>query len=73
MAKAIDDFKKLSPLRRALVVVIGSVGFVLIGVAQRDIQRRSVDQMRGPKLIWRLVSLNMLGAVGYLLWGRRPA
>jgi hypothetical protein len=73
MAKAIDDFKKLSPFRRALVVLLGSLGFALITVAERDIQRRPAAEMRGPKLIWRLISLNMLGAVGYLLWGRRPA
>jgi hypothetical protein len=73
MAKAINDFKKLSPPWRALVVVVGSLGVALIAAAQRDIQRRSADEMRGPKLIWRLISLNMLGAVGYLLWGRRPA
>lgn len=73
MAKALDDFKRLSPLRRALVVVLGTVGFALITVAQRDIQRRPDDELRGPKLIWRLISLNMLGAIGYLLWGRQAA
>jgi hypothetical protein len=73
MEKAIDDFKKLSPVRQVLVVVLAAVGFALIGVAQRDIQRRPADEVHGPKLIWRLVSLNMLGAIGYLRWGRRPA
>lgn len=73
MSKAIEDFKKLSPIHQALVSVLLVAGFALITVAERDIQRRPADEMRGPKLIWRLVSLNMLGAVGYLLLGRRAA
>jgi nitrate reductase NapE component len=71
MSKAIADFKNLSPVNRLLVAILGALGFALISVAERDIQRRPADEMRGPKLIWRLVSLNMLGAVGYLLWGRQ--
>jgi hypothetical protein len=70
--KVIDDFKKLSPFQRVLVSVLVVIGFGLITVAERDIQRRPAAEMHGPKLVWRLVSLNVLGAVGYLLWGRRP-
>lgn len=71
MSKAIEDFKKLSPIRRLLVSVLVVVGLGFIAVAQRDIQRRPAAEVHGPKLIWRLASLNLLGAVGYLLWGRR--
>ena len=49
-----------------LVVSLG-----LVTAAERDIQRRPADQVRGSRLLWRLICLNALGAVGYLRWGRR--
>jgi hypothetical protein len=47
---------------------------VLIAAATwRDIGRRSPQQMRGSKGLWRLLSaVNTLGAVGYWLAARRP-
>jgi hypothetical protein len=50
-----------------------AVSLVLVVTAQRDLHRRPATDIRGDKRIWRLVCLNALGAVGYLLWGRRPA
>ena len=46
---------------------------LLVGAAERDLQHRPVDQVRGGKLLWRLLCLNAVGAAGYLRWGRRPA
>jgi hypothetical protein len=40
-------------------------------VAERDILRRPDSDIRGNKSVWRLVSLNALGACAYLRWGRR--
>jgi len=52
-----------------VALIVLSLG--LVTAAERDIQRRSADQVRGSKLLWRLLCLNALGAVGYLRWGRR--
>lgn len=73
MQKGIDDFKALSPARRAGVSVLIAVALALIFTAERDIQRRPSSEVRGSKLLWRVVSLNAVGAVGYLLWGRRAS
>jgi hypothetical protein len=70
MSRAIEQFTQKSPAQRfaAFAVLIVSLG--LVTAAERDIQRRTADQVRGSKPLWRLVCLNALGAVGYLRWGR---
>jgi hypothetical protein len=50
-------------------VVVVSLG--LVTAAERDIQRRPAEQVRGSKTLWRLICLNGLGAASYLRWGRR--
>ncbi len=55
-----------SPRATALIAI--SLGTV--GVAQRDIHRRASSEIRGSKVLWRLVSLNAVGALAYLKWGR---
>jgi hypothetical protein len=55
--------------RRVAVVIAASLG--LVAAAERDIQRRPADEVRGSKLLWRVLSLNALGAAGYFRWGRR--
>ena len=71
MSKAIVDFKGLPPARRAGVSALIAVALALVFTAERDIQRRPGAEVRGSKLIWRVLCLNAVGAVGYLLWGRR--
>jgi hypothetical protein len=61
-----------SPAQRALAAVLIAVSLGLVAVAERDLHRRSDSQVRGDKRLWRVVCLNAIGAVGYLLWGRRP-
>jgi hypothetical protein len=61
-----------APAQRSLAVVLIAVSLVLVAVAERDLHRRSDKQVRGDKRLWRIVCLNAIGAVGYLLWGRRP-
>jgi hypothetical protein len=68
--QAIRDFKALSPFKRHIAVGLLFTSLGLITAAQYDIHSRAKDQVRGPKLFWRLVSLNALGAVGYFRWGR---
>ena len=71
MSKGIEDFKALPPARKAGVSALIAVALALIFTAQRDIQRRPSSEVRGSKLIWRVLCLNAVGAVGYFLWGRR--
>lgn len=71
MSKAIDDFKALPPARQAGVSALIAVALAMIFTAQRDIQRRPGDEVRGPKLLWRVLCLNAVGVVGYYFWGRR--
>ena len=71
MSKSIEDFKAACrrPTRRRLALI--AVALALVFTAERDIQRRPSSEVRGSKLIWRVLCLNAVGAVGYLLWGRR--
>ncbi|HET9074722.1 MAG TPA: hypothetical protein VFN48_09100 [Solirubrobacteraceae bacterium] len=58
-------------LRRRIfaTVIFLSLGPVIY--VQRDLRRRSRQEVRGPKLLWRIGSTNALVAVAYLRWGRR--
>ena len=61
-----------SPQQRSLAAVLIAISLAVVAVAERDLHRRPDTQVRGDKQLWRLVCLNAVGAVGYLLWGRRP-
>jgi hypothetical protein len=63
------DYKNMSPVRRRLALVLIAASLALVGAAQRDIQRRSEAEVRGSRILWRLVCLNALGAAGYFGWG----
>jgi hypothetical protein len=71
MKRQLEDFKALPPARQVVLSVLLAVALALVAAAERDIQRRPADQVRGSKALWRLVCLNALGAVGYFSWGRR--
>jgi len=64
--------KKLTQ-RQARLVGIAVVVQLVIGVLTlRDISRRSADQVRGPKWLWRIVgTANTSGSAAYWLFGRR--
>ena len=54
-----------------LVVVAQTISSTL---AWRDLARRSDEQVRGPKNLWRvLVSINPGNSIAYWLLGRRQA
>ena len=48
-----------------------AVALTLVAAAERDIQHRPSDQLRGGKWLWRLLCTNALGALGYFRWARR--
>ncbi len=68
----IKRYHRLSPAARRAVWVLLAFEVVLIGVTQRDIQRRPADRIRGPKLLWRAVATqNVIGPAAYYGFGRR--
>jgi hypothetical protein len=43
-------------------------------VILRDLQKRTDDEIRGPRMLWRLWgSTNLVGAAVYWFFGRKPA
>ena len=71
MRSSSKRFSELSPSQRSWASVAIAVSLVLVAAAERDIQRRPASEVRGSKLLWRLVCLNALGALGYFAVGRR--
>ena len=65
------SLKDLPPTQRAIAIAAIAVSLVLVAAAQRDIQHRTADEVRGGKLHWRLLCLNALGALGYFAFGRK--
>ena len=66
-------FKDLSLRSKVWASILIAFSLVLVTAAERDIQRRSADELTGSKLMWRAVCFNALGALSYFRWGRRDA
>ena len=66
-------FSEYSPPQQLLLSVLIVVSLLIVGAAERDLQRRPSERVRGSKLLWRLICLNALGSAAYFRWGRRPA
>jgi hypothetical protein len=71
VARSKKRFSEYSPAQRFWIAALGAVSLGLVAAAERDIQRRPADQVRGSKLPWRLLCLNAIGAASYFRWGRR--
>ncbi len=67
------SFSELSPRQRTVAVVVITISLWIVAAAERDIGRRKKDEVRGSRFIWRVASLNALGAISYFRWGRRTA
>lgn len=62
----------MSRERKRLLAVIVPLQVLLAVLAWRDLGRRTDDQVRGQKRIWRIfVVMNPGNAVAYWLFGRR--
>lgn len=65
-------WSELSPKARKLIIVGGIAQVALISIAHADISRRTPEQVRGPKRMWRLLTLiNFAGPIAYFVAGRR--
>ncbi|MDO7868911.1 hypothetical protein [Nocardioides jiangxiensis] len=70
MAK--KTWNDLSPTQQKLVIAAGVVETLLTGYVLRDLGKRSKEQVRGPKLLWRAGSVvQPVGPLAYLAFGRR--
>ena len=61
----------MRPRQRRAMAVMAVVQIALLLSALRDIRRRPADEIRGPKLLWVLVSfINFIGPLSYFRFGR---
>ncbi|HEX3978861.1 MAG TPA: hypothetical protein VGG07_11555 [Solirubrobacteraceae bacterium] len=68
----VTQYRRLGPTGRRLVWGLLALEVVLITMAERDIQRRPAEGIRGPKLLWRAVATqNVIGPAAYYGVGRR--
>lgn len=57
---------------KRLFMIFAPFHALLTGVAQRDMARRSREQVRGPKVLWKaLVWWNPFASIAYWVLGRR--
>lgn len=69
--RSTKQWKRLSPSQRTVMVAGAVVQVTLLAAAQIDITRREADEIRGPKLLWRLICLvNFIGPILYFAIGR---
>ncbi len=73
VSRSKKKFRDYSPPQQLLLAALIAVSLMVVAVAERDLQRRPADQVRGSKRLWRLLCLNALGSATYLRWGRRAA
>jgi len=64
-------YSEMGTAGKAAVLLITAISLLIVGRAERDIAHRDADEVRGSRAVWRLVSLNAIGAVAYLRFGRR--
>jgi hypothetical protein len=70
--EVVKHYNRLSATARCAVWALLALEAVLITVAQRDIQRRPAERIRGPKLLWRVVATqSVIGPAAYYGFGRR--
>lgn len=57
---------------KEVVVAVVAVQAVSAALAFRDLARRTDDEVRGPKLLWRIIiGVNPGNSLAYWLLGRR--
>jgi hypothetical protein len=66
-----ERFQDRTAGQKTALIFVGLLSLAVVGFAERDIHHRPVERIRGPKLVWRVVSTNALGALAYLGLGRR--
>ncbi|MBJ7458035.1 MAG: hypothetical protein JHD02_02485 [Thermoleophilaceae bacterium] len=63
--------RELTPVQKKLLVAAAAVEVTAKMLALRDIHRRSADEIRGSKRLWRLAQIvNFFGPAAYFAFGR---
>jgi hypothetical protein len=74
VAELVELYHRLSPAAQRALWALVAVELVLIAAAERDIQRRPAANIRGPKLLWRvLATQNVVGPAAYFSLGRKSS
>lgn len=62
----------MSSARRTRAIAIGAVYAGLVASAHIDLTRRDAARIKGPKTLWRIVTLTpFVGPILYFLAGRK--
>jgi hypothetical protein len=67
-------WRELTPRQRQAIMGRAAFQFGILAAALNDIRRRPASQVRGPKVLWAVISfVNYLGVgpIAYFLLGRR--
>lgn len=68
------SWSQMSPVERAVALVLATVQVALAVTAWTDLARRPAARVNGPKPAWALaIAVNVVGPVLYFLKGRKPA
>ena len=63
----------LTDRQKQVIAVALVIHLILLKLTWRDLGRRPVAAVRGPKRLWRLAAtMNTTGSLAYWLFGRRP-
>lgn len=74
VSELLGFYRRLSAPGRVGVWGLLAVEAVVIVLAERDIQHRSSQDIRGPKLLWRILAAqNIVGPAAYFGIGRRSS
>jgi hypothetical protein len=64
-------WSEMSIGQKGSILGLIAVQAVLVAAAQRDLSARSGNQLRGPRILWRVLTMNTLGTLAYFTVGRR--
>ncbi len=73
VSRSKKPFKERSRAEQLAILALSLAAASLVAGAERDLQRRPAEDVRGSKTLWRVLCLNAIGAVAYFRWGRRTA
>jgi hypothetical protein len=73
VSRSKKQFKERSRAGQLAILALSFAAASLVAGAERDLQRRPAEDVRGSKTLWRVLCLNAIGAAVYFRWGRRTA
>ena len=72
MARNKKSWSEMTPTQQKVIVAAGIVEVALTTWCLRDLKQRPAELVRGPKLLWvPAMSVQPVGPIAYLAWGRR--